>query len=102
MSATQRSQGTSTGVTYSVESKRVQELTRSKELQAFISPGQIKIADGQVLVHQSDITSFLSSDNLRSITATIASSVLRIDKKKLDIIISEISQNTKTITSFRH
>jgi hypothetical protein len=101
LSAGQRSMASSAAeALYSVESTRVQELAKLKDLQKLLPTGQYKIAGGQILVHQSDVTSFLSSYGFRSLTSTVASSVLRMDKRKLDNIIEDVAKSAKTITGF--
>lgn len=87
---------------YSVESTRLQELSHSKEFQGFVPSGQYTVADGQIVVHQSDVTWFLSSYGIRTLTSTVASSVLRMDKQKIDNIIEDVEKNAKIITSFGH
>lgn len=101
LSSERRNRTSSTSeVTYAVETKRLQELTHSSDIQSLIPPGQYWVNDGQILVHESDVTSFLSSYALQSLTSTVASSVLHVDKKKLDKIIEGVVKEAKTITTF--
>ncbi len=85
---------------YSVKSPQVLELAQSKYLQEFIPAGEYKIVNKKILVNQSDVSSLLSSSGLRSLTSTIASSVLHVDKKKLDAIIEDVTKNYTTVTTF--
>jgi hypothetical protein len=85
---------------YSVESPAIIKLAQAKDLQDLIPAGQYKIVDRKILVNQNDVSSLLSSSGLRSLTSAIASSVLHVDKKKLDAIIEDVSKNYTTVTTF--
>ena len=85
---------------YSVESSEAVKLAQSKNLQSLIPAGEYRIVDRRILVNQSDVSSLLSSSGLRSFTTTIASSLLHVDKKKLDAIILDVSKNYTTVTTF--
>ncbi len=85
---------------YSVESSEITKLAQTKDLQDLIPAGQYKIVDRKILVNQNDVSSLLSSSGLRSLTSAIASSVLHVDKKKLDAIIEDVTKNYTTVTTF--
>jgi hypothetical protein len=85
---------------YSVESPQAVQLVRSKDLQKLIPPGQYKIVDGQILVPQSNVSSLVSTYGIRSLASVVATSVLRIDKGRIDAIIDDVSKNCTTVTKF--
>jgi hypothetical protein len=83
-----------------VESPQAMQLAQSKDLQKLIPPGQYKIVDGQILIPQSNVSSLVSTYGIRSLASIVASSVLRVDKGKIDAIIEDVSKNYTTVTSF--
>ena len=87
-------------VLYSVESAEAVKLAQSNDIRSLIPAGEYRIVDRRILVNQSDVSSLLSSSGLRSLTSTIASSFLHVDKKKLDAIIEDVSKNYTTVTTF--
>ncbi len=89
-------------ILYSVESSEAVQLAQSKNFQKLIPPGQFRIVDGQILVPQNNVSSLLSTYGLRSITSFVASSVLRIDQRKVDAIIEDVSKNHTTVTGYGH
>lgn len=89
-----------TGTYYSVESGSLKELATSTELHSLLPSGTLKSSNGQTIVRQSDITSVLSAYGLRSMSTSVASSVLHIDKRKLEQIIDDVTKNAKTFTEF--
>ena len=103
LSATTQSRSSSTtGRSYVVEAKGVEQVTRTREFQSLVSTGDIMYRDGTVTVHQSDVTSFLSSASLRALSSTIASSFLHIDKKNLDEIVTQVTQNARPTVGIEH
>ncbi len=90
------------GILYSVESSEAVRLAQSKDFQKLIPPGQFRIVEGQLLVPQNNVSGLLSTYGLRSITSFVASSVLRVDQRKVDAIIDHVSKNYTTVIGYEH
>ncbi|HTP14097.1 MAG TPA: zf-HC2 domain-containing protein [Bacteroidota bacterium] len=89
-----------TATLYAVPSSSAVELAQSKDIQKLIPPGQFRVVGGQILVPQHNVSSLLSTYNLRAITSLVASSVLRIDRTKAETIIQDVSKNYRSVTGF--
>jgi hypothetical protein len=88
---------------YSLQMRSSQELTRlSKDLQKLVPSSEYTLADNQILIRQSSLSSVLSSPGVGSITTTVASSLLHIEKSKLDRIIEYATKHASAIVNLEH
>jgi hypothetical protein len=88
---------------YSLEMNDSQELARlSRDLQKLVPSSEYKLDDKQILIRQSSVSSLLSSHRLGSLTTTIASSLLNIEKSKLDRIVDYATKHASAIVNLQH
>lgn len=88
---------------YSLEMHDSREVARlSKDLQKFIPSSEYTLANNQILIRQSSLSSVLSSQGVGSITTTVASSLLHIEKSKLDRIIDYATKHASAIVNLEH
>ena len=101
VAATARSNSTShSEVLYSVASPELLRLVESKDVRNLIPAGQYKIVQGQILVPRNNVSSLLSVYDLRSVTSFVTSTVLHVDKARMDSIIDDVSRNCTTMRGF--
>ncbi|MFH0990673.1 MAG: hypothetical protein V1799_11730 [bacterium] len=87
----------SSEISYSVDSEHIQELAQSPVLHQFIPPGRSTAAKGRISISQRDIAMILSSSGFRSLTTTTASSMIQVDKDRLDNILKDVINNATNI-----